>query len=279
MAILTHGSDLSLAPTIRPIVKQTDGTVKTALTKLSEAGFRAVQLDATLPGIRPRELSQRDRRDLVSVTMRQSMTIGGIDLFIPRKHYRDPANIDRAMAATIATIELAADLGRVPVSLSLPVKAMAEDTRKLLIESADGRGVTLAIHAEDQLDALLAWVELVDMHCVGIAIDPTAILAQSKDPCSTVHKLSKKIRVARLADVSGTDVEPAGEDDDEPAASLPGVRSDLGEGDLDVVGYRLAVDLCAGRTGPVVLDLRGLENPLASAKRALQVWKKAAFTV
>ena len=277
MAILTHGSDLNLAPTIRPIVKQTDGTVKTALAKLGEAGFRSVQLDATLPGIRPRELSQRDRRDLVSVTMRQSMTIGGIDLFIPRKHYRDPANIDRAMAATVATIQLAADLGRVPVSLSLPVKAMTDDSRKALAECADGHGVTLAIHAEDQLDALIEWIEHVDMPCIGAAIDPTALLAQGKDPSNTIHKLSKRLRVARLADVSGTDVEP--DSGDEEHAALPGVRCELGEGDLDVVGYRLAVDLCAGRTGPVVLDLRGLENPLASAKTALAVWKKAAFTV
>lgn len=277
MAILTHGSDLSLAPTLRPIVKQTDGTVKTALARISEAEFRSVQLDATLPGIRARDLSQRDRRDLISVAMRQNITLGGIDFFIPRKHFRDPAHLDRAMTATISTIQLAAELGRVPVSLSLPVKAMSSDARQALVECADGHGVTLAIHAEDQLDALLEWIESVDLPCLGAAIDPTALLAQSKNPSETIHKISKQLRVARLADVLGTDA-GTDDEDDEPSA-LPGVRCDVGDGDLDVVGYRLAVDLCIARTGPVVLDLRGLENPLLSARHALAQWKKAAFTV
>ena len=64
MAILTHGRDMTLAPTIAPVVRQTDQTVRGALTALSQCGFDAVQLDALLAGVRPRELDQRARKDL-----------------------------------------------------------------------------------------------------------------------------------------------------------------------------------------------------------------------
>ena len=124
VAILTHGSNLTLAPTIRPVVKQTDGTVRMALERLSAAGFQSVQLDATMAGLRPRDLDIRARKDLLGLLGRRSLTLAGVDLFIPRRHFMEPENLDRALSAALAGIELAADLGRVPVSLSLPVKGM-----------------------------------------------------------------------------------------------------------------------------------------------------------
>lgn len=277
MAILTHGSDLSLAPTIRPIVRQNGGTVREALERLSDAGFTRVQLDAALPGVRPRDLDQRARRDLLALLARRGVGVGGVDLFIPRRHYVEAEHVDRAMAATLAAIVLAADLGRVPLSLALPVRQLSEDARKALVEAADGHGVRLAVHAEDQLDELLAWVAEVDLYVLAAALDPAAFLARGQDPASIVTRLGKRLAVARLSDISG-----GAEGGDDAAAVgdiASGVRCAVGEGDLDVVGYRVALDLAAGRTGPVVLDLRGLENALAGAARAARVWSKAAFTV
>lgn len=275
MAILTHGSDLKLAPTIRPLVRQAGGTVRDALGRLSASGFAAVQLDAAIPGIRPRDLDRRARQDLLAMLGRSSIALAGLDLFIPRRHFILGEHLDRAISATLAAIELAADLGKVPLSLALPVKSLADSTRKTLVEAAEGRGVRLAIHAEDQLEALEAWVNALDLWSLGVAIDPAALLARAADPAAAVHRIGKRLAVARLDDVAMTGAEPGAEGGDE---SFAGVRSFVGEGDLDLDAYRVAVDLAPGRTGPVVLDLRGIENPLAGAVAAKAAWEHAAFS-
>ncbi len=263
MAILTHGSDLTLAATATPVVAQTDGTLRTALDRLAGAGFTAVQLDATLAGLRPRELTGRARKDLVALVARRGMRLAGLDLFLPRKHYVDPAHVDRAMAATLAAVELAADLGRVPVSLMLPVAEMGEDAKGALVEAADGRGVTLAVQGEGQWEALAQWVEAVDMPVLGMAIDPAMLLTQQVDPVATVQRYSSRLRVARLSDQMTGSVGRCG----------------VGEGDLDVTAYRIAVDLATARVGPVVLDLRGLNEALADAATGRSAWEDAAFSV
>lgn len=278
MAILTHGSDLKLAPTIRPLVRQAGGTVRDALGSLSAAGFAAVQLDAALPGIRPRDLDRRARQDLLALLGRSSLALAGLDLFIPRRHYIQGEHLDRAVTATLAAIELAADLGKVPLSLALPVKSLAENTRKTIVEAAEGRGVRLAVHAEDQLEALEAWVTCLDLWSLGVAIDPASLLARGSDPAAVIHRLSKRLAVARLDDVAMTSTEPGEEHDNDQPESAAGVRSFVGEGDLDLDAYRVAVDLAPARTGPVVLDLRGIENPLAGAVAAKAAWEHAAFS-
>jgi sugar phosphate isomerase/epimerase len=262
MAILTHGSDLRLAPTLRPLVAAADGTVRGAIARLAKLDFHAVQLDATLPGIRPRELSQRGRKDLIALLSRQDMQIAGLDLFLPRQHFVEVQHLDRAVTATLAAIELAADLGRIPVSLALPVAEMKDDVKATLVEAADGRGIRLAVHAEDQLEALGAWLEAVDQYALGAGIDPAALLARGEKAVRATQRLSKRLAVARLSDVT--------------AGAL---RCALGEGELEIAAYRITIDLAPGRTGPVVLDLRGIEDPFAAAGNAKTVWDKAAFTV
>lgn len=278
MAILTHGSDLTLAPTIKPVVKQTDGTLRTAVDRLVKLGFRSIQLDATLPGIRPRDLSERARKDLAALFTRAGTSISGLDFFIPTRHFVDTDQLDRAVSAATAAIALAADLGRVPVSIALPIGSMSEEIGRALIEAADGQGVRLAVHAEPQIDKLLAWVERVDVPALGIAMDPAALLAHGQNPVDVVSRLRKRLAVARLCDISGSDSHKT-HDSDSDSVAAAGIRCEVGDGDLDVVAYRIALDLAAGRSGPVVLDVRGMENPLNAAARAAKVWGKAAFTV
>jgi hypothetical protein len=267
MAILTHGSDLTLAPTVTPLVRTLDGTVQAAVAKLSESGFRAVQLDGTLAGIRPRDLSVRARKDLLALLTRRGLRLSGLDLFIPRKHFLESQHVDRAMAATLSAVELAADLGRVPLSIALPAKDVDAGVKSALVEAADGHGITLAVHAEDQLDALAAWVAGVDLPCLSIGLDAAALLGLSKSPVDTVHAHARALGAARLADVA--------QGGDGPGGS----RCVLGQGELDVLQYRLALDLAKRRTGPVVLDLRGLDDPLRGAISAAKTWDDAAFTV
>lgn len=277
MPILSHGSDLTLAPTLRPLARQLGGPLRDALQAISDAGFQAVQLDAALSGIRPRDLDRRGRHDLIALLGRMSLRLAGLDLFIPRRHFTQSEHLDRAMAATLAAIELAADLGKVPLSIALPVKSLSDDSKRALVEAADGRGVRLAVHAEDQLEELLAWVNAVDLWTLGVAIDPAGALARGSDPATVIHRLAKRIAIARLDDLSMTDTQ-AGLENDDTDARVAGVRSFVGEGDLDLDAYRVAVDLAPTRTGPVVLDLRGIENPAAGAARARTAWKDAAFS-
>lgn len=276
MSILAHGSDLTLAPTIKPVVKQTDGTLRTAVDRLVKLGFRSIQLDATLPGIRPRDLNERARKDLAALFTRAGAGISGLDFFIPTRHFVDADQLDRAVSAATSAIALAADLGRVPVSIALPVGSMSEEIGRAMIEAADGRGVRLAVHAEPQIDKLLAWVNRVDVPALGVALDPAASLAHGQNPVDVVSRLGKRLAVARLCDISGADSDQTHDGDSVAAA---GIRCEVGDGDLDVVAYRIALDLAAGRCGPVVLDVRGMENPLNAAAKAAKIWGKAAFTV
>ncbi|MFP4146042.1 MAG: sugar phosphate isomerase/epimerase family protein [Phycisphaeraceae bacterium] len=266
MAILTHGSDLSLSPTLAPLVRQAGGTVRAALGHLDRAKFTGVQLDAALAGIRPRELSARARKDLVALFARQGLRPTGIDLFIPRKHYLDPARLDRAMTATLDAITFAADLGKLPLSLALPVAKLPGDLRHTLVEAADGVGIRLAVHAEDQLDALEKWIHEVDLPALGAAIDPAPLLARGEDPAAVLGRFGKRLTIARLSDV-------------QLGGEAESVRGPVGEGELDVTAYRIAADIARGRTGPVVLDLRGLTAPLHAAVQARQAWEDAAFTL
>lgn len=262
MSILTHGSDLRLAPTIRPLVTTGDGTVRGALTKLTSLGFQALQLDATLPGVRPRELSQRARKDLLALFARQGLQLAGLDLFLPRQHFTEASHIDRAMSAALAAIELAADLGRVPVSLALPLGEVKDEIKSTLIEAADGRGIQLAVHAEDELDALATWLDALELRALGAGIDPAALLARGEKAVRTTQRFAKRLTVARLSDLTSG-----------------ALRCAVGEGELDIEAYRITLDLAGGRSGPVVLDLRGLESPATAAATGKAAWDKAAFTM
>lgn len=262
---------MTLAPTLGPMVRQLGASLVEVADRLAKAGFAAAQLDATLPGVRPRELSPLARRDLAGSMTRRGVQLAGIDLFIPRKDFLDDQKMDRAMAAALAGIELAGDLGRIPLSLPLPVKQMDSSARGTLVEAADGRGVTLAIHAEDQLDALSEWIKAVDRPALGMAIDPAAVLARQADADELIHRHSAQLVVARLSDFSIT----AGGSAQDDAAT--GLRCIVGQGELSVPSYRIALDLAKARRGPVVLDLRNMENVLAAAVAGKKAWEDAAF--
>ena len=73
---------LTLAPTISDL----DAAPRRAISQLSDAGFRAAQLSASQPGLRPRELDQSGRRDLLATLRRREVSASGIDAWIPPEH-------------------------------------------------------------------------------------------------------------------------------------------------------------------------------------------------
>ncbi|MEO0475148.1 MAG: TIM barrel protein [Planctomycetota bacterium] len=262
MPTLTHGSDLRLAPTLGPVAHATKWPARKAIAEIGKLGFAAVQLDATLPGIRPRELDTTARRDLSATVMRAGMSVSGIDFFIPAEHYSDPQHADRAVAAAVAACELAGDLGRVPLSLNLPIAKADTSLIQAVIDAADAQGVTLAIHDEADIDGLTHWLATHAPPHVGLGLDPAALLIRDNDPASAAQTHASSLRVARLSDAS--------------KGQADGGRQAVGSGSLQVMAYRVSIDLAPNRLGPVVLDLRGLPAPLDAMRSAKAVWDNAA---
>ncbi len=269
MPELPAGSDLALAPTLRPLVRHRGQGVRQVVDALASSGFEAIQLDAGLAGMRPRELDKRARQDLLAMLARRSMRAGGVDLFIPRQHLLDLQTLDRAVEAMLEAVELAADLGRVPLSTALPVRKMqtgqSAEALAEIVAAAEGRGVGLSVHAEDMLEPLKQWLNEVDLPVVGAGIDAAALLGGDVDPAQTIHHLGPRLMTARLSDASTAFGTGGG-----------AVRCTVGEGELDLLSFRLALDMAPARQGPVILDLRGLEAPWQAAETAHSRWKDAA---
>ncbi len=227
-----------------------------AFDRLGEMGFRWVQLSATMAGMRPRELDRSARRDLKATLRRKEMGLAGIDIWIPQGHFVDSANVDRAAAAALDAIGLAADLGRCPVSLTLPGVEEGEKGEGVetvigaLVEQAGHVGVELADHA----------VGGVLRAGVGVGIDPAAYLAVNDDPAAAVAKAGEKLAAARLCDLL--------------VSGMRGPIGDAQEGMLDVMAYRVALSLAAGLRA-VVVDARQWFSPWEGLEQTAAVWEAA----
>ena len=181
------------------------------------------------------------------------MSVAGVDLWIPPAHFTRPDTVDRAVAATHAAVELAADLGRCPVSLTLPCDDEDDDATAPVIEALTNHalrfGVPLADHA----------VPPRGRQDVGVGIDPPAWLGQSLDPAEAVTKWADRLLSARVCDLLTS-----------------GVRAPVGEPDgarLDVAEYhgRLAA---SGYVRPLIVDMRQWPDPwrgLEQTKRVLSL--------
>lgn len=226
--------------------------------------YRAVQLDATRPGLRPRELDRSARRDLASLLRRRELSLSGLDLFIPPEHLTDPAQIDRAVAAIAGAAELAADVAALApgsiacVSLVLP-NDLAADTRDELGVQAARVGALLADFSVDDrhrptpTDAPTADLPdehpALSSHAVGVGIDPAALILRGHDPIEAVARAGARLFAARLTDAAhSTRIAPgsAGSQLDRTAYAAA----------LSVVGFR----------GPMVVDLRGVPQPGLAAR-------------
>ena len=199
MVLSFPSPDVDIACTIGPIVRQSsagNGSMRQALSLVQKAQFQNIQLDFSLSGLRPRDLSAGDRKELLSLILRNNLRPTGADLFLPRQDYMDPARVDRAVSATLAGISLAGDLGRIPLSLSLPVSKIGTDIRSAILTAADALGVPVAVHAEDQLDELESWITQTGLPMLGVGLDPAALLAKDPaklEPSKVVHRFSKHL--------------------------------------------------------------------------------------
>lgn len=220
------------------------------IERVASEGFRCIQLDATLEGIRPRQLDRSGRRDLAALLRRLDLGLTGLDLFIPSSHLTSPEHTDRAVSAVIGAIELLADLrdlsvgatlpgvrawGALGVSLALPDSPPADIIAQMR-SSAATRDVQLADH---RLGAEPIGDE------IGLGIDPARVLLGGGDPAKTAAK-SKGVVSARLSDASEIG------------------RVPVGKGELDELAYMVSLKT-AGYEGPWVLDVRGLASAMEAA--------------
>jgi len=90
------------------------------LSRLGSAGVGGVQFSAAQTGLRPRDLDRMARRGLRERLRQLELAPTGIDLWIPPGHFADGQHADRVADAIRDAIDLAAELDRIGVSLSLP---------------------------------------------------------------------------------------------------------------------------------------------------------------
>ena len=225
---------------------------RSAIVWASSAGFRAIQLDAAMPGIRPRELDRSARRDLAAILRRSELALSGLDLWIPPEHFLSAALVARAVEAATQAFGLAAEISTLvggssapAVSMLLP-RELPADVLQSLADAAMRASAEIADHAAEPRPGPVS---------VGIGIDPAALVLAGIDVVSTVSKAGSRLASARLSD-----------------ASLAGRTAPLSPaGRVDGSAYAAALSVVA-YSRPVVLDLRGVAEQPAAAARALELW-------
>jgi sugar phosphate isomerase/epimerase len=213
---------------------------RAAIRWASAVGFRAVQLDATAPGTRPRELDRSGRRDLAALLRRLELTCTGLDLWIPEQHFTDAGHTDRAVTAASQALEMAVEFGGV-VSGAVPVEA--GDAIAALSVVGDTHGVVFADHSWPATASLApSW---------RFGLDPARVLLAGDDPVNAAF--TNAPRHARLCDIASEG------------------RVAPGAGGLDVQAYAAALATAAPGT-PVVLDLRAIRDPQLVVRDAQERW-------
>ena len=241
-----------LAPTLAALGDRP----RTAIDRLAGLGFRAVQLSASQPGLRPRELDRSGRRDLKTKLSRLAMAPAGLDLWLPEAHLRDPARADRAIATIQAAVELAADLGRVAMSLMLPAREDAVSPITAILDAVVEKALRFGVPLAD------CAVPPSDRAEVGVGIDPAFWMSHGRNPVEAVRVHADRLRSVRLSDLASTGERV-------PAGSAE-------EGRLDLPEYRAALQ-AHGYDGPVVVDLRGRGDPWGDLEQVERAWGLAGL--
>lgn len=237
------------------------GGARSAIEWAASAGFRSLQLDGTMPGVRARELDRSARRDLAALLRRVELTPSGIDLWIPPEHLLDPERVDRAVAATVGAMELSADLaalagggGRGVVSVLLP-EGLPGEVLEGLVSKAEAIGARLADHRFPPGDRA-GGAAGDERGPIGVGVDPAAVLMSGGDPAALVSRAGAALASARLSDASTF------------GRVTPGAR----EGRLDELSYVVALGT-AGYERAVVLDLRGVPEQEGAVREVVAGWE------
>lgn len=228
-------------------------SVREQIEWAAQAGFRAVQLNAAAPGVRPRDLDRSARRDLAAVLRRSELSLAGVDLWIPPAHFLDPARSDRAMSAVREALGFAAEIagltsGRAVVSMQLPAdRAAAASVTGAIAGAAQQVGAQVADHTWPPADGTSEEAP------IGIGLDPATVLLAggARTPDQALLAAGERLVAARLSDLTSSGRVPPG------------------TGRLDLLSYLVAAATIPGAE-PLVLDLQGLVNQSEVASRVVE---------
>jgi sugar phosphate isomerase/epimerase len=248
------GSLTEVLPPLAATIEPLGADARESIAAVSAMGYRAVQLSATQPGMRPRELDAGDRRGLRGTLQRLGIVCGGVDLWIPPAHLTDPVHVDRAMSAIDGACGLAADMGRCALCVALPEQLPAESWQAICA-TADRHGVRIADFCVRNLDASRhadAPPELV-----GTGIDPAALISAGIDPALHAASLGRRVAAARVVDLLASGMRgPPGE----PAVAR-----------LDLPAFAAALALSGGAPS-CCADARQWVDPRAGLECTLARW-------
>ncbi len=221
---------------------------RSAIEWVARCGCRAIQLDATQPGMRPRELDSSARRGVASVLRRLGLELSGLDLWIPPEHFARPDLQQRAIDAVEAAVALISDLrfAGPAATLSVHFPEGEGQWRDHLGEAAHRHGVLIADFGPDAM-------KRADPLAVGVGIDPAGAIEAGQDPAALVARAGPALAAVRLNDSDGRR------------------HKTVGDGTLDLLGLGGALAV-VGHAHPVIVDVRELDSPAHAAKRALTSW-------
>ncbi len=223
---------------------------------IGELAVRGIALDATAPGMRPRELGRSARRDLAASLRRHELELTGLDLWIPPEHFAHPVHAQRALEATTRALEMASELASLVGSRSRAVVSvvMAEETEQDMLRAlgaaAQRVGATLADHRlRDDMGVLPAGV--------GVGVDPVFSLMDGGSPGMSVTAAGARLASARLSD----------------ANAMGRCAVGANGGKLDLRGYAGA--LIVSGLAWVTLDVRDLPDGARAAELGARAWREA----
>jgi len=240
------------------------------LQAIRRLGIPGVQVSAGQKGTRPEDLGQSGRRDLVVSARRLELKITGVDAWLDPDCLSDSARVDDAVSALLGAIDLADDLGRVPVSTRFPgvgdegvIEAVLAAASRVGVQLIDHgvppRGVAvMALNAQNPSGLIVPGEtdESVSaaqppvgssIEGLGIGIDPPAWLVAGLD---CLDAAARGISALRLADLS-----------------RDGMRVPIGDADGRLDGEGLLMTARTARfEGFPVIDARRWINPFEMAK-------------
>lgn len=266
----TDDSRARLGLTLAPLA--TDP--REGLRLIAGSGLPGVQVSAGQAGTRPRDLDGSGRRDLIVAVRRLELEVVGVDAWLDPATLLDPERVDAAVSASLEAIQLAHDLGRVPVSTRLPEEG-AESAIEAMLARASRLGVRLVDHGvpprgrevraleNDREAGGLVLPDPVEtsvqpsnpvgsqaIEGLGIGIDPPAWLVGGLDCIDAAARGASAVRLADL--------------------SRDGMRIPVGDPDGRIDGLTLVVTArTGGFEGMPVIDARRWPDPIAGVRRTV----------
>ena len=240
------------------------GDIRRILERLGTAGVQAVQLSTGQRGTSPRDLDRSGRQDLGVVIRRRELRLAGIDHAVDPDQLLAPDGVDVAATVLLEAIQLAGDLGPVPISVRFPpqggdevIQAAVATASRLGVDLVDfgvpprgrsvrerevARGGGLVVPGQTDESPVTHDARGSTVEGVGIGIDPPSWLSAGLDFEVAAGEGVSGVRLAGLT-VDGFRV-PAG---------VAGSRVDP--------AVLLAVARSSGFEGDPVIDPRGWSDP------------------